>query len=166
MEVASTYPEVALYVNDKLVGTRKTGREQRFMAEFEIPYTPGTLRAVAMGADGLPADTAVLETAGRPVAVRLVAEPAAGDDLVFVRAEIVDSKGRVVPVADNMLSFSVSGDAAILATGSADPTDSAGYTRHGHKAYHGRALCIVRRNGDNGALTAKSPGLKPAQLNF
>ena len=166
VEVASTYPEVALYVNDKLVGTRKTGREQRFMAEFEIPYTPGTLRAVAMGADGLPADTAVLETAGRPVAVRLVAEPAAGDDLVFVRAEIVDSKGRVVPVADNMLSFSVSGDAAILATGSADPTDSAGYTRHGHKAYHGRALCIVRRNGDNGALTAKSPGLKPAQLNF
>jgi len=163
VEVASTYPEVALYLNDKLIGTRKTGRAERFMAKFEIPYRPGVLKAVALDADGNEAETAILETAGRPAAIRLTAEPAydPNPELQYIVAEIIDEKGRVVTIADNTLSFTIDGEAEILATGSADPTDSASYTNTTRKAYHGRILTVIKKgNGTSSTLTAKSKNLK------
>ena len=70
-----------------------------------------------------------------------------------------------MPDATNMLTFSTDGNAEILATGSPDPTDPAGYTRRDRKAAQGRVLVIVRP-GPNGnvALTAKAKGLKKAVL--
>lgn len=166
VEVASTYPEVALYLNDKLIGTKKTGRAERFMATFDIPYRPGTLRAVALDAAGQPADTVVLETAGRPAAIRLTAEPAYGPDpsLKYIVAEVVDSQGRTVPTATDRLEFSVTGDAKILATGSPDPTDSEGYTRPSRKAAQGRVLVIVKPDTSPSTLKATSKSLRPASL--
>lgn len=167
VEVASSYPKVELYLNDRLIGTKNTGRAERFMAEFEIPYTPGTLRAVAIGADGHRADSAIIETAGRPVAIRLIAEPAYGPspELAYIVAEIVDARGRIVPDATNMLTFSTDGNAEILATGSPDPTDPAGYTRRDRKAAQGRVLVIVKPGpSGNVVLTAKAKGLKKAVL--
>lgn len=164
VEVASTYPEVALYLNDKLIGTKKTGRAERFMAAFDIPYRPGTLRAVALDAAGHPADTAVLETAGRPAAIRLTAEPAYGPDpsLKYIVAEVVDSQGRTVPTATDRLEFSVTGDAKILATGSPDPTDPEGYTHPSRKAAQGRVLVIVKPGTSPSTLKATSKSLRPA----
>ena len=166
VEVASTYPEVALYLNDKLIGTKKTGRAERFMATFDIPYRPGTLRAVALDAAGQPADTAVLETTGRPAAIRLTAEPAYGPDpsLKYIVAEVVDSQGRTVPTATDRLEFSVTGDAKILATGSPDPTDPEGYTRPSRKAAQGRVLVIVKPGTAPSTLKATSKSLRPASL--
>lgn len=164
VEVASTYPEVALYLNDKLIGTKKTGRAERFMATFDVPYRPGTLRAVAHDAAGQPADTAVLETAGRPAAIRLTAEPGYGPapSLKYIVAEVVDSQGRTVPTATDRLEFSVTGDATILATGSPDPTDPEGYTRTSRKAAQGRVLVIVKPGTSPSTLKATSKGLRPA----
>ena len=64
-----------------------------------------------------------------------------------------------------IISQFTDGNAEILATGSPDPTDSAGYTRRDRKAAQGRVLVIVRP-GPNGnvALTAKAKGLKKAVL--
>lgn len=164
VEVASTYPDVALYLNDKLIGRRQTGRDEHFMATFELPYKVGTLRAVALDADGREADVAVLETAGRPAAIRLTAEPPYGDDtsLIYIVAEIVDSKGRVVPVADNRLNFTVDGDARIIATGSSDPTDPEGYTRISRKAAQGRVLVVLRKGTAPATLRATARGLSSA----
>lgn len=166
VEVASSYPKVALYLNDKLIDTKNTGRQERFMAEFEIPYTPGVLKAVALDTNGNPADTAILETAGRPSAIRLTAEPAyrADSDLEYIVAEITDAKGRIVPIANNLLSFTVDGDAEIIATGSSDPTDHRGYSRHERKAAQGRVLAVIRKGNGTARLTVKSKGLRTAGL--
>lgn len=166
VEVASTYPAVSLYLDGKLIDTKKTGREERFMAEFEIPYRPGTLTAVGLNAEGQATDTAVLETAGRPAAIRLSVEPAYGPnpELEYVVAEIVDAKGRLVPTADNTLAFSIDGDARILATGSPDSTDPSGYTRPVRKASQGRVLAVIRKGAAPCRLTVKSKGLKTAVI--
>lgn len=51
MEVYSRYPKVRLYLNDKLVGEQPTGVEQQFKAVFNMPYQPGTLKAVGVEDD-------------------------------------------------------------------------------------------------------------------
>ena len=93
-------------------------------------------------------------------------EPAYGPnpELEYVVAEIVDAKGRLVPTADNTLSFSIDGDARILATGSPDPTDPSGYTRPVRKASQGRVLAVIRKGAAPCRLTVKSKGLKTAVL--
>lgn len=166
VEVASTYPQVALYLNDRLVGTQPTGRDNQFKARFELPYTPGTLKAVALDADGQPRETRILETSGRPYAIELVEEPVRpGSQLVYVRARIVDRQGRLVPDSTNSVSFRLEGgDSTILATGSADPKDPAGYTRTTRPAAGGTVLAIVRRGASPTTLRASSPHLRSATL--
>lgn len=172
VEIVSNYPQVALYLNDKLIGRKPTGRQQKFIAEFEIPYAPGTLKAEALDLSGKVRGTATLSTAGESVAVRLTADrtvmPASPQSLVYVTAELVDAAGNVVPTADNTVTFSVEGPGTILATGSANPKDAAGYTRHARKAWHGRVLAVIA--GDNvpghTIVTASTPGLPPASLFF
>ena len=45
VEVYSGAEKVRLFLNDKLIGEKPTGREQEFKATFSVPYAPGTLKA-------------------------------------------------------------------------------------------------------------------------
>ena len=67
-----------------------------------------------------------------------------GTDLLFVRVEIVDAKGRTVPRANNHLEFSVSGPVEIAATDNGDATDLTSFQSSERNAYNGMALVILR----------------------
>ena len=73
-----------------------------------MPYAPGTLRIVGVE-NGQETESRTLETAGKPARIRLTADrteiSADGESLVYVIAEITDKQGRVVPNADNLLTF-------------------------------------------------------------
>ena len=45
VEVYSGAEKVRLFLNDKLIGEKPTGREQEFKALFSVPYAPGTLES-------------------------------------------------------------------------------------------------------------------------
>ena len=155
VEVYSRQPKVSLYLNDQLVGEQET---KEMKATFTLPYQPGTLRTVAG------TERAELQTAGTAAAIRLTEERYT--TLTFVAAEIVDAQGRVVPTADNELTFSVTGAATLLAAGNADIKDDDPYCDSRHHAWHGRALAVVRSNGKKGkaTLTVTAAGLKAARL--
>ena len=51
VEVYSGAEKVRLFLNDKLIGEKPTGREQEFKAVFSVPYAPGTLKAVGVRGD-------------------------------------------------------------------------------------------------------------------
>ncbi|MBR1447523.1 MAG: DUF4982 domain-containing protein [Prevotella sp.] len=162
VEVYSREPKVRLYLDGRLVAERPT---QQMKATFTLPYAPGTLRAEASGA------TATLQTAGAAAALRLTADRTVltadgGQDLAFVTVEVVDSEGRVVPVADNELTFRVEGAAVLQAAGNADIKDEDPYYDNTHRAWQGRALCVVRTTGKKGRirLTVASPSLPRAVL--
>ena len=162
VEVYSREPKVRLYLDGRLVGEQPT---QQMKATFTLPYTPGTLKAEAGGA------TATLQTAGAAAALRLTADRTVltadgGQDLAFVTVEVVDGEGRVVPVADNELTFRVEGAAVLQAAGNADIKDEDPYYDNTHRAWKGRALCVVRTTGKKGRirLTVASPSLPSAVL--
>lgn len=171
VEVYSRYPSVRLYLNDSLVGEKPTTREQQFKAVFTIPYRPGTLSAEAVGNDG-EGPLVLLETAGKPVRVRLSADcsemAADGQSLAYVVAEVIDSEGRTVPNADRLLTFELKGEGTLLATCSADLSDNTGYALPRRKTWKGRAMAIIKSGKRAGklTLTVKGKGLKKATLDL
>src|SRR3954453_20321210 len=123
VEVYSGAEKVQLFLNDKLIGEKSTGREQEFKATFSVPYAPGTLKAVGLRGDRAVAES-VLTTASEAAKLRLTPDRtevnADGEDLSFVTVEAVDSQGRFQPHADQEVQFSLSGPGAIAAVGNGD----------------------------------------------
>ena len=89
---------------------------------FGVPYTPGTLQAIGYRAGKQVAEYTI-QTPGKPAALKLTFDTqrlpltADGADAVFVRAEILDKNGTVVPLnALPALQLTVSGPAHLIAT--------------------------------------------------
>src|SRR4051794_1785608 len=123
VEVYSGAEKVRLYLNDKLIGEKPTGREQEFKAVFSVPNAPGTLKAVGVRGDGEVAQS-VLTTTGEATKLRLTADRTAiqadGEDLSFITVEAVDAQGRTVLDGAQDVQFSLTGPGVIVAVGNGD----------------------------------------------
>lgn len=165
VEVYSGTERVQLYLNGKLIGERPTGREQEFKARFEVPYEPGTLKAVGLRGGHASAEE-VLTTAGPVAGLRLKADRtvinADGEDLSFVTVEAVDAAGLPDLHANQEVEFSISGPGTIAAVGNGDGEDADSYQATHRKLYEGRALVVIRTTRKAGAvtLTAAAAGLR------
>ena len=165
VRVASTGDQVRLLLNGKEVGTKPVSRATEYKAEFQIPYAAGELKAIALQG-GQPIAEQSLTTVGKPTKIRLVADRSSvrrdRNDLSYVKAEIVDDKGNLVPDAVAPVSFMVSGVGDLAAAGSANPKDVASFRSKSPNTYHGRCLAIVQPRGKAGKVTvrAQAPGLE------
>ena len=133
----------------------------------DVPNEPGELKAVAFR-DGKKVGETVLRTAGRPVAIRLTADPYTpeGSRLAFVRIELVDDEGVCVPDDDRMVSLSFSGDGKLLAVGNGNPIDFDSFAKTTrHRLYNGKAVVFVRRGTVPGLLTASAIGVRAEHFN-
>ncbi|WP_406223153.1 glycoside hydrolase family 2 TIM barrel-domain containing protein [Streptomyces canus] len=144
--------------------TSPNGSAGKLHLTWKVPYAPGELKAVARR-NGKVVATDVLRTAGKPHAVRLTADrsslAADGRSLVFVTADVVDSRGVVVPDAEHLISFAVRGGSlAGLDNGREESAER--YQATTRTAFHGKALAIVRSGTEPGILkvTASAEGLR------
>ncbi|MDQ0640525.1 beta-galactosidase [Pedobacter sp. W3I1] len=167
VEVYSKYQKVRLYLNDKLIGEQATTLTQQFKATFQVPYAPGLLKAVGVENDK-ETGVAILQTAGDPAKINLRADRieilANGQDLSYITIEITDKNGTLTPNAVNRLHFNIEGLGVIAGVDNADLKDYEQYVGNSRKAWHGRALVVIRsgrREGDI-KLTVTSAGL-PAE---
>lgn len=129
-----------------------------------MPFQPGRLVAVAKRGGVVVARDEVV-TAGAPHAIGLTpdrdATLADGKSLTFVTADAVDSAGVVVPGADNLISFQVSGGSlAVLDNGRQESAEN--YQASSRTAFNGKALAMVRSGQGSSAITvtARAPGLQ------
>ena len=135
---------------------------------WDVPYEPGVLRAVGKRRDGTVACGAEVRTAGAPAAIRLTADrdtiTADPGDVAHVTFEIVDSAGTVVPTADDLVRFAVTGG-SIVALDNADLRDHDSYQSDRRHAFNGRGLAILRA-ARPGRLTvsATADGLSGASV--
>ncbi|GGI97097.1 glycoside hydrolase family 2 TIM barrel-domain containing protein [Streptomyces brasiliensis] len=148
--------------------TSPNGSAGRLHLTWRVPYRPGELKAVARR-NGKVVATDVLRTAGEPHAVRLTADreslAADGRSLVFVTAEIVDAHGVVVPDAEHLIAFDVTGGSlAGLDNGREESAER--YQASTRTAFHGKALAIVRSGTKAGTLkvTARADGLSKGSV--
>ncbi|MDP4210557.1 MAG: glycoside hydrolase family 2 TIM barrel-domain containing protein [Bacteroidota bacterium] len=167
IEVYSKYPKVRLYLNNKLIGEQATTSEQQFKATFSIPYLPGLLKTVAVENDK-EMESTTLQTSGNPAKIKLTADRneilANGQDLSFVTIEVTDKDGNIQPNAENRLQFNIDGPGIIAGVDNANIKDVDSYIGDARKAWHGRALVVIKSTQKVGdiKLTVSSPGLTDA----
>ncbi|MFA9187363.1 sugar-binding domain-containing protein [Flavobacterium magnesitis] len=167
VEVYSKYPKVRLYLNDKVIGEKETGLGQEFKATFTIPYTSGELKAVGLE-NNEEVESVLLKTAQQATKIKLTADrneiTADGQDLSYITVEITDDKGILDPNAVNQLTFNLSGAGVIVGVDNADLKDTDLYIANTRKAWHGRAIVIVKSTKESGVihLEVTTSGLETA----
>jgi len=142
----------------------------KWRLEWQVPYAPGSLRAVAyQGGKQVAVDE--VKTAGAPAKIELVPDrpviSAGGSDLSFVTVRIEDKDGNLCPAADSLVQFSVTGAGRIEAVDNGNAATVEPFQADHRKAFSGLALLIVRPEpGKGGAIhvTATSDGLAQAAL--
>ena len=148
VEVYTKVPEVKLYLNDQLIGTKAVSEDTEYKAVFTVPYEPGVLRAEASGRGTL------LWTKGEPASLRLTPDrrviTADGQDLSFITVEVVDKYGWPCLDAAIPCEASVKGEGSLLAFASADLKDREPYTSSKVTTWKGRALLVVRSTEKKG----------------
>jgi beta-galactosidase len=160
--------EVELFLNGKSLGAkRKMGDDLH--VSWRVPFAPGTLKAVSRKG-GKVVLTKEIRTAGQPAAVVLISDrkiiKADGEDLSFVTVKVVDSNGIVVPNADNLVRFEVTGEGAIAGVDNGSQISMELFKANQRRAFHGLALAIIQSKGKPGNINLKATaeGLSSASV--
>jgi beta-galactosidase len=160
---------VHLMLNGKQIGARQVSLETRLKAEFEIPYIPGELKAVALK-DGKEIAVLAFKTAGKASKLALKADRAqihkSRNDLSYVTVEVHDEAGNVVPDAAVPVTFSLKGAGELAGAGNANPQDMASFRQPHRTTFRGKCLAVLRPSGAAGDITLRveAEGLAPATL--
>jgi beta-galactosidase len=162
--------QVKLELNGEIVGEQNVEQGKTITATFDVQYAQGRLVAHCYD-NGKETSNQILETSGKPASIRLVADRntirADRNDLSYVRAEILDSKGNIVPDADDIVvNFIVTGKGKVAGVGSGNPGDMSSFQQPKKKAYQGSCLAIVRPETTPGNIYIKATadGLKEASV--
>ncbi len=161
--------EAELFLNGRSLGTQTMAQARQRTLRWQVPFAPGTLRAVARRS-GQVVSEYTLQTAGAPAALRLTCArthlKADGKDIGHVEFEIVDENGIRIPDAEDQVTFAIDGPAQVIAVANGSPSDTNSLTDATHTAWQGRGLAVIRSRLRNGkaTVTASAPGLKSATI--
>ncbi|WP_119844430.1 beta-galactosidase GalB [Reichenbachiella sp. MSK19-1] len=178
--------EAELFVNGKSMGKKVKGVDKTpIPAEFhffdkgtymspyrlswEVPYSPGDLKVVAY-TDGQKVASKSVSTAGEATQIQLDIDRtqinADGQDLSFVTVSIRDEEGNLVPNADHLIQFEVSGAGTIAAVGNGNPRSLRSFKGDKMEAFSGQLMLIVQsQKGEKGEIKieAKADELTTAE---
>lgn len=154
---------VELFLNGRSLGRKAKNADDSARA-WDVTFAPGTLEAVGYDAAGKVIAQDVQRTAGAPAFVRLTAENGTlhgASDIGFVRAEVVDAKGVVVPTSGVAIRVTVTGAGKLAAFDNGSPIDHTMFSSPTRDSYLGNALIFVApQGGGRISVEASAPGLK------
>ena len=146
---------VELYLNDRLMGRKKTADFPNHTIVWNLPYTPGTLTAKAYnGAEEVAQYT--LKTSKKTHRAVLTADrstiKADGQDLSHISIHLEDEEGNIVQTDDRKLTVTVEGEGKFLGIDNGDLRREESFAGNQLKTYFGRALVIVQSNRKSGQV--------------
>ena len=183
--------EGELFVNGKSQGRvrkDKSSRLDRYRLRWNnVQYEPGEIRVVTYNQYGDKLGEDVRRTAGEPAQLNMVAEcpdnvntgiacmvegcevehgthlKADGNDLAFITVSLLDQDGNECPLADDELTFEVSGAGTFKAACNGDATSLEPFTLPQMKLFCGKLVVIVQSKKQKGDITIK---VKDAKRNL
>jgi beta-galactosidase len=168
--VMANVERVQLLLNGRALGEQKADPYR--MNNFDVVFEPGKLEAIGYRGGKEVVRTAV-ETTGAAVSLELLPDRAQltgdGRDALPVTVRALDAQGRAVPLADNQVTFAVTGGGRSIGHGNGDPNsheDEKGATR---RLFNGLAQLIVQTSYDAKdavTISATAPGLQPARVSI
>ena len=179
--------EAELFVNGESAGRRKKATDagtvvgkddpnrykvtERYRLAWEVPYEPGEIKVIAFR-NGRTMGEDFRKTAYKAAAVKLTPEQLelADGELGFVKVEMEDDDGTVLPLANDRVNFKIEGPGEIVAAGNGSQNGLDSFAEiSSYPLYYGRALVVVRRTGGSGLplkLTASAPSVRSASVTF
>ncbi len=175
IEIYTNAEEVELFLNEKSLGTEKLHPDASPIT-FQVPYAPGTLKAVARTAGKVVAED-TLRTVGKPTHLILTTaiDPLAKstttltpdwNDITYVTATLLDANNTPIPDTTTVVHFKATGPANITAVDNGNLLDHDPFHATDRKLYNGSAIAILRATAPTGAITitANIEGIPPATL--
>ena len=169
--------EVELFVNGQSQGVRrKTGENAEgrynmhnatvslnteYHVGWRVIFDPGEVKVVARK-DGKVVGSQTIKTAGAPDHIRLSIDYK-GKNTTFITAEVVDKDGNLCPWAEDQIVFIEEGTGRIIGTDNGCQTSMENFKAPQRKAFFGKCMVVVTGKG---SITAKSPTLQPAVIQF
>lgn len=165
-------PEVELFVNEVSQGRRTIDhvRGQKLVVDWQVPYEPGTITAVAYDESGreVARDSHTSFGDSRKLVLSADRQEIAADceDMCFVTVSAVDENGNPVENAADYVKAELEGPGRILGMDNGDSTDYDDYKTTVRKLFSGKLLIVVGSTADEGELMLKVSGrnLEPASL--
>jgi beta-galactosidase len=161
VRVFSKCQAVRLELNGKIIAEKPAGDSNGIITTFKVPYEQGVLKAFALN-NGIEVASRELKTTGAPAKIKLTADrlkiKANRNDLSYVKVEITDAQGNLIPDAAIPVKFTISGVGEIAGSGNACPTDMESFNSPVCKAYRGQSLVIIRPSKEvkAGTVTLKA----------
>ena len=150
--------EVELFLNGKSLG-KKSKENDKYHIMWRVRYEPGTLKAVSYK-NGKEVKEKVIHTAGEPAKIELTTDrkeiSADGKDLSFITVKILDKEGNLVPDADNLVHFDVSGAGFNAGVDNGYQASMESFKADHRKAFNGMCLLIVQSDGNPGEINVKA----------
>jgi beta-galactosidase len=162
----SNLDRVELFLNGQSLGPRDVVPCNH--VEWDVPFAPGVIQARGYR-NGAVVLSERRETTGDAAQIVLGADRmvirADGEDVAVVTAMIADAQGRMVPDANHLVSFTVSGG-SIIGVGNGDPRSHEPDKATQRAAFNGLCMALVQATKRPGAITlrATAPGLSSAAL--
>ena len=150
--------EVELFLNGRSQGAkRKQGDDMHVF--WRLAFEPGVLKAVSRK-NGQVVLTKEVRTAESPAKIVLTPDrqtiKADGVDLSFVTVKVVDKNGTIVPAADNLIKFEVTGPGSIAGVDNGNQISHESFKASQRKAFHGMALAIIQTKQKAGRIMLKA----------
>jgi len=149
--------EVELVLNGKSIGKQKAVPYTKLI--WSLLYEPGILEAKGYKCGRLVTQD-IVETTTTPAQVTMNSDcttlKADNCDVAVVRVAIKDTKGRVVPTADNLVKFSIEGPGRIIGTGNGNPSSHEPDKASRRMAFNGYCLVLVQSNNQAGEIRLKA----------
>ena len=165
--VHSNLDRVELFLNGRSLGTQEVKKNQH--VAWNVPYAPGTIEARGYRGEKVVLTTQ-RTTTGSAAKLVMTADRSAvnadGEDVAMFAVAVHDAQGRVVPLADNEVTFRISGPGRIIGVGNGDPTDHSPDKGTSRRAFSGLCMALVQSTKQAGSITlqAASPGLVSATV--
>ncbi|WP_259326655.1 glycoside hydrolase family 2 TIM barrel-domain containing protein [Segatella copri] len=173
--------EGELFVNGKSQGRvrkDKSSRLDRYRLRWNnVKYEPGEIRVVTYNQYGDKVGEDVKRTAGEPAQMKFSVETpdhepiacmvegctdehnvllnADGNDLAFITVSLLDKDGNECPLADDELTFEVSGAGTFKAACNGDATSLEPFTLPQMKLFSGKLVVIVQSSKQKGDIILK-----------
>lgn len=169
--VVSSGDAVELKVNGKSHGMGR--QDYRFLYTFDsIPFEPGVVEAVVYDKDMKPVMTKSIKTVGEPKDLKLTLMQgpdgtyADGADLALVQFEVVDADGNRCPLANDTVTFTVSGPMEWRGGVAQGKDNFVGAKSLPVEAGVNRVMLRSLPEAGHVTVTAEAPGFLPVSVSF
>ena len=149
--------EVELFLNGKSIGRQKAVPYKKLI--WDLIYQPGKLEARGYKAGKLVTKD-IVETTKAPAQIDLESDvntlKADGCDVAIIKVAIKDTKGRVVPTADNLVKFEIEGPGKIIGVANGNPNSHERDKANQRMAFNGYCMVLVQSDEKSGNIKIKA----------